>query len=239
MFDHVTIRVSDRAACERFYTAVLAPLGIEPTHVGEQFAEWADFSLASADDEHPVTRGLHVGFGARTRELAAEFWRAGTAAGYRDERAPGPRPEYGGDYFGAFLLDLDGKRRGRASQQGAPRRQRRSPLDPRRRRRGLQALLDACAARRPAAQQRHRRSRAVLGCERLVLRTGRHPHRAAAHGVRHGGRRRRRRLPPSRRRCGLPRQRRSRRTGGYHAGYYSAFVLDPDGNSIELVNHNR
>jgi len=41
------------------------------------------------------------------------------------------------------------------------------------------------------------------------------------------------------RRCGLPRQRRSRRTGGYHAGYYSAFVLDPDGNSIELVNHNR
>ena len=87
---------------------MLAPLGIEPTHVGEQFAEWADFSLASADDEHPVTRGLHVGFGARTRELAAEFWRAGTAAGYRDERAPGPRPEYGGDYFGASLLDPDG-----------------------------------------------------------------------------------------------------------------------------------
>ena len=87
MFDHVTIRVSDRAASERFYTAVLAPLGIEPTHVGEQFAEWADFSLASADDEHQMTRGLHVGFGARTRELAAELWRAGTAAGYRDERA--------------------------------------------------------------------------------------------------------------------------------------------------------
>ena len=25
----------------------------------------------------------------------------------------------------------------------------------------------------------------------------------------------------------------------YHAGYYGAFVLDPDGNNIELVNHNR
>ena len=25
----------------------------------------------------------------------------------------------------------------------------------------------------------------------------------------------------------------------YHAGYYSAFVLDPDGNNIEAVNHNR
>ena len=25
----------------------------------------------------------------------------------------------------------------------------------------------------------------------------------------------------------------------YHAGYYGAFVLDPNGNSFELVNHNR
>jgi catechol 2,3-dioxygenase-like lactoylglutathione lyase family enzyme len=25
----------------------------------------------------------------------------------------------------------------------------------------------------------------------------------------------------------------------YHPGYYAAFVLDPDGNNIELVNHNR
>ena len=25
----------------------------------------------------------------------------------------------------------------------------------------------------------------------------------------------------------------------YHPGYYSAFVLDTDGNNIEVVNHNR
>ena len=25
----------------------------------------------------------------------------------------------------------------------------------------------------------------------------------------------------------------------YHAGYYGAFVLDPDGNNVELVCHNR
>jgi predicted lactoylglutathione lyase len=25
----------------------------------------------------------------------------------------------------------------------------------------------------------------------------------------------------------------------YHAGYYGAFVLDPDGNNVEAVNHNR
>ena len=25
----------------------------------------------------------------------------------------------------------------------------------------------------------------------------------------------------------------------YHPGYYAAYVLDPDGNNIEAVNHNR
>ena len=25
----------------------------------------------------------------------------------------------------------------------------------------------------------------------------------------------------------------------YHPGYYAAFVFDPDGNNIEVVNHNR
>jgi predicted lactoylglutathione lyase len=25
----------------------------------------------------------------------------------------------------------------------------------------------------------------------------------------------------------------------YHAGYYSAYALDPDGHNVELVNHNR
>ncbi|HEX2503891.1 MAG TPA: hypothetical protein VHK00_08105 [Miltoncostaeaceae bacterium] len=25
----------------------------------------------------------------------------------------------------------------------------------------------------------------------------------------------------------------------YHAGYYGAYVLDPDGNNIEMVHHTR
>ena len=25
----------------------------------------------------------------------------------------------------------------------------------------------------------------------------------------------------------------------YHPGYYGAFVLDPDDNNVEVVNHNR
>jgi catechol 2,3-dioxygenase-like lactoylglutathione lyase family enzyme len=108
VFDHVTIRVSDRAASERFYATVFAPLGIEPTYSDDEPLEWDDFSIAPADAEHPVTRGLHAGFVAPSRAVADEFWRAGTGAGYRDDGAPGERPEYHAGYYGAYVLDPDG-----------------------------------------------------------------------------------------------------------------------------------
>jgi catechol 2,3-dioxygenase-like lactoylglutathione lyase family enzyme len=44
VFDHVTIRVSDREASERFYETVLRTLGIERTYSGDDLAEWGDFS---------------------------------------------------------------------------------------------------------------------------------------------------------------------------------------------------
>ncbi len=39
MFDHVTIRVGDRAASERFYATVLAALGIDETYRTSAFSE--------------------------------------------------------------------------------------------------------------------------------------------------------------------------------------------------------
>src|SRR5437764_2559201 len=108
MFDHVTIRVADGAASERFYDTVLRELGIDETYRTGAFAEWEDFSLTGTDEGHPPTRRLHIAFVAPSREQVDAFWRAGTEAGYRDEGPPGPRPQYGEDYYGAFLLDPDG-----------------------------------------------------------------------------------------------------------------------------------
>src|SRR4051812_23915977 len=95
-------------ASERFYEAVLAAIGIEPTHRSDAFTEWSDFSVAAASDERPVTRGLHVAFAAPSRAHVREFWRTGVDAGYRSDGEPGERPQYRPDYFGAFLLDPDG-----------------------------------------------------------------------------------------------------------------------------------
>jgi catechol 2,3-dioxygenase-like lactoylglutathione lyase family enzyme len=108
MFDHVTIRVSDREASERFYETVLSTLGIEKTYSDGYLAEWDDFSLSPAEAEKPATRRLHIGFVAPSRAHVGAFWRVGTEAGFRDDGAPGLRPEYGGDYYGGFLLDPDG-----------------------------------------------------------------------------------------------------------------------------------
>ena len=46
MFDHVTIRVADRAAAEAFYDTVLTPLGIDRTYRTAMFSEWHDLPNA-------------------------------------------------------------------------------------------------------------------------------------------------------------------------------------------------
>ena len=107
MFDHVTIRASDREASERFYEIVLRTLGIDKDH-SDDLAEWNDFSISPATGDHPPTRGLHIGFVAPSREHVDEFWRTGTAAGYESDGEPGPRTIYSPDYYGSFLLDPDG-----------------------------------------------------------------------------------------------------------------------------------
>jgi hypothetical protein len=45
---------------------------------------------------------------ARDRAAVAAFYEAAMAAGGQDNGAPGLRPEYHADYFGAFVLDPDG-----------------------------------------------------------------------------------------------------------------------------------
>jgi catechol 2,3-dioxygenase-like lactoylglutathione lyase family enzyme len=99
MFAHVTVHASDVAASRAFYATVSAPLGT---------AGLRELRLEPATDAHPVTRGLHLGFGATSREQVDAFWRAGVGAGAVDDGEPGPRPQYSEHYYGGFLLDPDG-----------------------------------------------------------------------------------------------------------------------------------
>jgi catechol 2,3-dioxygenase-like lactoylglutathione lyase family enzyme len=241
VFDHVTIRVADREASERFYATVLETLGIAQTYSGDDLAEWDDFSLVAAEDEDRITKRLHVGFGAPSREHVEAFWEAGTAAGYSDDGPPGPRPQYRHDYYGAFLLDPDDNSI-EAVHHGAVR----APgnidhvwirvANVAAARRFYETIAPNAGFRLEAAQSD--RAHFVGAGGSLTLRQGRPSenvhfafpasddatvdafHRAGTGvGCRDNG-------PPGERPV-------------YHEGYYAAFVLDRDGNNVEVVNHNR
>lgn len=241
MFDHVTIRVSDRAASERFYSTVLTTLGIEGTHHTETLSAWDDFALIDTDLDHPTTRRLHVGFVAPSRALVDAFWQAGVDAGYRDDGAPGLRPEYGPEYYGGFLLDPDGN-----SAEGM--------IDDEPRQGGIvdhlwirvadldqaRDFYDTIAPHAGIQKDRDTADRVQyrgatgsfsllpgLPTEHLHMAFGTtddgdvqrfHDAGVAAGYSSNGG-------PGERAR--------------YHPGYYAAFLLDPDGNNIEVVNHHR
>jgi predicted lactoylglutathione lyase len=238
----VTIRASDSEASERFYTTVLATLGLGEPYSDEQFGvEWGDFSMAAATDERPVTRRLHIAFWATSHDEVDEFWRAGTDAGYRDDGAPGLRPQYGEDYYGGFLLDPDGNS-AEAVHHGATRQR---------------GAIDHMWIR-VADVQASKRFYETIAPHAGIRLTNEHPGRvhfgstAASFALVDG--------PPTEnvhmafpassnatvdafhraavdagyRDDGAPGER-----SVYHAGYYGAYVLDPDGNSVEVVNHNR
>ena len=51
---------------------------------------------------------MHVAIAADDRATVDAFHRAALAAGGKDNGAPGLRPQYHPDYYGAFVLDPDG-----------------------------------------------------------------------------------------------------------------------------------
>lgn len=117
MLDHIGIPVSGYSAAKAFYGKVLAPLGI--TMIMDLPAEVTGDGHAAAGfgKERPqfwIGEGskkigpTHVAFAAESRADVDAFYKAALAAGGRDNGAPGIRPHYHENYYGAFVLDPDG-----------------------------------------------------------------------------------------------------------------------------------
>ena len=240
MWDHVTLRATDLDASATFYDTVLHTLGAERTHTADWLVEWGQFSLSPANAEKPATRGLHIGFTAPTREHVHAFWQAGIDAGYRDDGEPGLRPEYGDDYYGGFLLDPDGNSAEAVHHDDVADSDLIDHLWIR--------VADVTAAKAfyatiapltgaPLASEPEGRAH-FLGRGSFSVVDG--PPTENLHMA-----------FPAEDRAAVDAFHRAavaagyRDNGGpglrpeYHAGYYGAFVLDPDGNNIEAVVHER
>jgi catechol 2,3-dioxygenase-like lactoylglutathione lyase family enzyme len=108
VFDHVTIRVSDVELSRRFYELAMSTLGFGEPYIAGDGSEWNDFSISQASDDKPPTRGLHLALVAGSRDAVDDWWRVMTGASYGDDGAPGLRPIYHDEYYGAFVRDPDG-----------------------------------------------------------------------------------------------------------------------------------
>ena len=244
MFDHVGIAVWDLAASERFYRTVLCVLGAEPSHADAELVEWDDWDIGPTDRRAPGEPRAPRWFpgprpGAGRRVLAG-----GCRGGVPRGRRAGAAQRYGPSYYGGFLLDPDGN----SVEAVHGDREDAVPVG-----RSITCGSASATCRRPGASTRHRPHAGLRlahdepGRVQLsgpdfsfsLVRDGRplteHVHLAfparedatvrAFHAAA---------LAAGYEDHGAPGER-----AVYHPGYYGAFVLDPDGHNVEVVNHNR
>src|SRR5262245_19378078 len=114
MIDHTGLTVSDFDKSRAFYVRALAPLGyevlMERPAADTGGAGVAGFGVRPKPDfwiagGRPNVPPLHIAFRAASRAVVDAFHRAAIAAGGRDNGAPGLRPHYHANYYGAFVLD--------------------------------------------------------------------------------------------------------------------------------------
>ena len=126
IMSHVSIGSNDLDAALGFYDAVLATIGAErklelpgvAVAYGKAYPEfWVQKPIDGQSAKS--ANGVHFGFIAPTRGAVDAFYAAALAAGGTGNGAPGLRPEYGNDYYGCFVLDLDGHKIEAATIPGA------------------------------------------------------------------------------------------------------------------------
>ena len=122
MLDHISIRVADYDRSKKFYAAALAPLGYTLAMEVDSGAGFGkgfipDFWIKQGEPIKSRVPGelagcggpaTHLAFASDDRNTVDAFYRAALAAGARDNGAPGLRPNYHPNYYGAFVLDPDG-----------------------------------------------------------------------------------------------------------------------------------
>ena len=117
MFDHVGFPVADVARSRAFYVSALAPLGFAPVMdvTSEQTGGYEGTGFGppgrpqlwiGSGGKH--SGSMHIAFTADSRAAVDAFYKAAMAAGGRDNGAPGLRPHYHANYYGAFVFDPDG-----------------------------------------------------------------------------------------------------------------------------------
>jgi catechol 2,3-dioxygenase-like lactoylglutathione lyase family enzyme len=117
MLHHVSVGVADVTRAGAFYDKVLGAIGyrrvmeVLPYAIGYG-AAMPEFWIGMPGNQAPASNGngVHICFKAASKEAIQAFHREALGAGGTDEGAAGPRPDYGPDYYAAFVRDPDGNK---------------------------------------------------------------------------------------------------------------------------------
>jgi catechol 2,3-dioxygenase-like lactoylglutathione lyase family enzyme len=242
MFDHITLRVADLATARSAFAAVFDQLEVEQTTNTPNLSVWSNFALTQTDNAHPIARRVHIGFIAPTLAHVDRFWRAGIDAGFADDGPAGPRPDYADDYYAAFLKDPAGNSFEAVHRDGQRPR----------------GIIDHVAIRVTDVEASTAFYSTIAATAGLTIRR-QAPGRASfaigasdgslsviageptqnIHIAFSGGDDDVRRFHADATAAGYRSNGEPGERARYHDGYYAAYVLDPDGNNIEVVNHHR
>lgn len=117
MFSHVTLGTNDWARARPFWIAVMEALGhpvLFEHSAGIAFGLPAGPKtfIGPTFDQQPAApgNGVHVAYLVSNRSAVDAFHAAALAAGGSDEGAPGLRPHYHPNYYGAYVRDPDGNK---------------------------------------------------------------------------------------------------------------------------------
>jgi catechol 2,3-dioxygenase-like lactoylglutathione lyase family enzyme len=243
MFDHITLRIPDLALMSAAFdlAAVLERLEIEQTTSTPSLSVWGNFAVTQTDAEHPISRGVRIGFTAPTTAHVDRFAQVGIDIGFADDDADA-RPDHVAYSYEAFVKDAAGNSFGAVYREGT------RPegnidhvaigVSDVEASTAFYSTVGAAAGLTVRRRTPDRTTFSVGAADGSFLVSAGGPTQnvhiafsgedddvrkfhadATAAGYRSNGE------PAERSR--------------YHAGYYAAYVLDPDGNNIEVVNHHR
>jgi catechol 2,3-dioxygenase-like lactoylglutathione lyase family enzyme len=110
VLDHITVNVKDLKAARVFYQAALGAIGMKinldfSTAFGMGSKKENIFWLAR--DRKATGRG-HYALRVDHRSDVNAFYAAALSAGGTDNGKPGLRPDYGKNYYAAFVKDREG-----------------------------------------------------------------------------------------------------------------------------------
>src|SRR5262249_24662275 len=119
MLHHVSVGVRDVERAATFYDPVLKALGLKrvmeflPHAIGYgESRERPEFWIGLPHNQQPPStgNGTHIAFLAKNAKVVSAFHDAALKQGGSNGGEPGPRPDYGPAYYGAFIYDLDGNK---------------------------------------------------------------------------------------------------------------------------------